>query len=169
MMVRFFERRSCRALASGMLSLLLAAVAGVNIASPPEEPTTIATSVVKHAALADEQFGGISVSQLRLREGSQIDNVVGRFRRSGETLAFVDEDDRELGGLPNLNLERVLRSLKATDEPENVWWSVSGTVTEFSGRNYLLISRAVYKSAAPPPAPETLNDDADGEASERRE
>ena len=51
----------------------------------------------------------------------------------------------------DLNLERVVRMLKSVDEPESIWWSVSGIVTEFSGRNYLLIERAVYKSASPHP------------------
>ena len=94
---------------------------------------------------ADEE--GASKS-LRLREGTRLANRTGRFRMSGETLTFVDENERELTGLPNLNLERISRLLKALDEPESVSWSVSGTVTEFSGRNYVLISRAVYKSSA---------------------
>jgi hypothetical protein len=42
------------------------------------------------------------------------------------------------------------------EEPESITWSVSGVVTEFGGRNHLLISRAVYKAAAPPPSPENL-------------
>jgi hypothetical protein len=46
--------------------------------------------------------------------------------------------------------------LKSVDEPESVKWSVSGTVTEFSGRNYLLVSRAVYKAAMLPPMPDAV-------------
>jgi len=87
----------------------------------------------------------------RLREGTKITNRLGRFRQSGDRATFVTKDNVELGGLPNLNLERVVRMLKSVDEPESIWWSVSGLVTEFSGRNYLLIERAVYKSATLPP------------------
>lgn len=101
------------------------------------------------------------VTAFRLREGTRFTNRVGRFRMSGDSLTFIDEDNREIGGLPNLNLERIIRMLKSVDEPEMILWSVSGVVTEFSERNYLLISRAVYKAAAPPPAPETLTTAAD--------
>lgn len=144
--------------------LLISAATAVYAARPDAEPQSLESPVATTPASIDDREGEIKVSQLRLREGSQIANVIGRFQRSGEALTFVDEDNRELGGLPNLNLERVLRMLKTTDEPETVWWSVSGTVTEFSGRNYLLISRAVYKSAAPPPAPESLPNVAAAEA-----
>jgi hypothetical protein len=88
----------------------------------------------------------------RLREGTKITNRLGRFQQSGDRATFVAEGNLEFGGLPNLNLERVVRMLKSVDEPESIWWSVSGIVTEFSGRNYLLIERAVYKSASPHPS-----------------
>jgi hypothetical protein len=97
--------------------------------------------------------------QVRLREGTRLTDRLGHFRYSGEVLNFIDENGRELGGLSNLNLERVLRMLKTVDEPESVKWSVSGVVTEFSGRNYLLITRAVYKAAAPA-TPEVLEESA---------
>lgn len=99
---------------------------------------------------------GTSAPRLRLREGTHLKDRLGRFRQNGESLSFVDEDGRELGGLPNLNLERIIRMLKTVDEPESVWWSVSGAVTEFAGKNYLLISRAVYKAATLPPAPDSI-------------
>jgi hypothetical protein len=95
---------------------------------------------------------------LRLREGTRLRDATGRFSQSGDTLSFIDEEGRQIAGLPNLNLERILRMLKTVEEPESITWSVSGTVTEFSGRNYILISRAVYKAAAPPPAPESLTE-----------
>lgn len=94
----------------------------------------------------------------RLREGARLTNCVGHFRQSGDTVTFVDEQGRDIGGLPNLNLERVIRMLKGVDEPERVCWSISGTITEFSGRNYVLISRAVYKAASPPPSPDRLEE-----------
>lgn len=94
----------------------------------------------------------------RLREGARLTNCVGHFRQNGDTVTFVDEQGRDIGGLPNLNLERVIRMLKGVDEPERVCWSISGTITEFSGRNYVLISRAVYKAASPPPSPDQLEE-----------
>lgn len=98
----------------------------------------------------------LELARLRLREGTRLRDAAGHFRQSGDALTFIDEEGRQIAGLPNLNLERILRMLKTVEEPESIIWSVSGTITEFSGRNYLLISRAVYKASAPPPAPENL-------------
>ena len=83
----------------------------------------------------------------RIREGTKITNRLGRFRQAGDRAIFITKTNVELGGLPNLNLERIVRTLKGVDDPESIWWSVSGIVTEFSGKNYLLIDRAVYKSS----------------------
>lgn len=92
----------------------------------------------------------------RLREGTQLTDHGGHFRQDGDGAIFVAEDDLEIVALPNLNLERVVRTLKGSDEAETIRWSVTGVVTEFNGRNFLLISRAVYKSASAPPAPEQI-------------
>ena len=80
----------------------------------------------------------------------------GYFREDGDGATFVADSGWSFGALPNLNLERVVRLLKSTEEPNNVRWSVTGEVTEFSGRNFLLISRAVYKAAMPPPVPDRV-------------
>ncbi len=95
-------------------------------------------------------------AKLRIREGTLIVNRGGFFRQDGEGATFVTEDNYELAALPNLNLERVVRTLKGSDESESIRWSVNGVVTEFNGRNHLLISRAVYKSSVPPPIPEQV-------------
>jgi hypothetical protein len=95
-------------------------------------------------------------SKHRLREGTELTDQAGRFRQEGDGAIFVSESDHELVALPNLNLERVVRTLKGSDEAESIRWHVNGVVTEFNGRNYLLIQRAVYKSASPPPLPEQI-------------
>ena len=105
------------------------------------------------STLIDEPESG----ERRLREGTEITGQSGYFRQDGEGATFVTEDEYELGGLPNLNLERIVRTLKTADEPETIRWRVDGSITEFSGRNYLFITRAVYKSAAPPPAPDHIS------------
>jgi hypothetical protein len=91
-----------------------------------------------------------------LREGTSIDNQMGRFLGDAESAVFQTRDGLELTALPNLNLQRVLRVLKTLEDPDGVWWNVSGTVTEFGDRNFLLIRRAVYKAAAAPPPPEAV-------------
>ena len=124
--------------------------------SRAEQPSAVEEPLLPTAeAPASDRDAGDG-SQLRLREGTRLKDASGRFRRDGDSLTFIDGSNREIGGLPNLNLERVMRMLKTVEEPESVTWIVSGVVTEFTGRNYLLISRAVYKSAAPP-SPETLS------------
>ena len=103
---------------------------------------------------AASQLGSVTVR--RLREGTVINDQTGYFRENGDGASFVSDKGQEFGALQNLNLERVVRLLKNADEPSSIRWSVTGTVTEFSGRNYLLISRAVYKSATPPPTPDRV-------------
>jgi len=126
--------------------------------SAPNAPAKKPAAEHKSTSTADDKDeAGIDLAKVRLREGTQLRDVTGRFRQSGDSLTFIDQDDRKISGLPNLNMERVLRMLKTVEEPESIAWSVSGTITEFAGENYLLISRAVYKSAAPPPAPESLS------------
>lgn len=92
----------------------------------------------------------------RLREGTQIRSEAGYFRLDGDGATFVSDSGHQLGGLANLNLERVVRVLNNAEESQYVRWSVNGTVTEFEGRNFLLITRAIYKSVAQPPVPEVL-------------
>ncbi len=92
----------------------------------------------------------------RLREGTVISDQNGYFREDGDGATFVSDEGWEFGALPNLNLERVVRQLKNAEEPSSIRWNVSGLVTEFSGRNFLLVSRAVYKSATPPPLPDRV-------------
>ena len=95
--------------------------------------------------------------KVRLREGTLISDQSGFFREDGDGATFVADTGMEFGALPNLNLERVVRLLKSVEEPNSVRWSVNGTVTEFSGRNFLLISRAVYKAASSPPTPDRID------------
>lgn len=129
--------------------------------APPESYGTSRSASSSFGAQGDSEE-----SARRLREGTEISGQTGYFRQDGDGAVFVTDDGFELGGLPNLNLERVVRTLKTADETSTIRWRVNGTITEFSGRNYLLITRAVYKSAAPPPSPEqiTILNDAGAEA-----
>jgi hypothetical protein len=92
----------------------------------------------------------------RLREGTLLTDQNGFFREDGDGATFVSDSGYEFGALPNLNLERVVRLLKGREEPSTIRWIVNGEVTEFTGRNFILISRAVYKSASAPPLPDII-------------
>ena len=81
----------------------------------------------------------------RLREGTEIVDQSGYFRMTGGKVTFFTADgEGRFVGLESLSLERVARLI--ADNPEKLQWSVSGTVTEYRGANYLLIRRAILKS-----------------------
>ena len=79
----------------------------------------------------------------RVREGTALETH-GSFKLTGDRIMFYTADKRRFGTLENLNLERIARMV--SDSPDPLQWSVSGTVTEYQGSNYLLVSRAVLKS-----------------------
>ena len=82
----------------------------------------------------------------RLREGSRLNDVAGQFDFAGDRIAFFPADSKDsFRVLENLALERVSRILgEGRSKPE---WSVSGVITEFRGVNYLLVTKAVIKTA----------------------
>lgn len=78
----------------------------------------------------------------RVREGSRVVNQLGEFHDAGERIAFYpDGTKKPLLLLENLALERVSRDLEQGTRK----WSVTGTITEYRGSNYLLIERALMK------------------------
>jgi hypothetical protein len=121
-----------------------------------EESSRALESGYPQSTAARNAVEGDEKVKQRWREGKRLINHGGHFRQDGDGAVFVSEKGHELVALANLNLERVTRTLKASDESESIRWSVNGVVTEFNGRNYLLIQRAVYKSASPPPVPEQI-------------
>ena len=84
-------------------------------------------------------------SEERYREGTQLEKVRGRFQADFDRVEFLPEKgDSTWLVLENLTLQRVEDEL--TDEVE-LGWEVDGMVTEYNGRNYLLLERAyVYTS-----------------------
>jgi hypothetical protein len=84
----------------------------------------------------------------RWREGSRLVDVAGRFKTSGERVAFHAADGKSrFPCLENLNSERVAR-IVAESPPESLEWIVQGTLTEFRNENYLLVTQAVISSRA---------------------
>lgn len=155
--------RSTRRIAVVLSAAAATAIGGQLLAEEAVVVSTPAQRIVEFTTPSHQPIGAnrqekeaAEALKLRLREGTRLKDVVGRFRQSGDSLVFIDGENRELGGLPNLNLERVARMLQSVEEPESVTWSISGTVTEYSGQNHLLITRAIFRSAAPPPTPENV-------------
>ncbi len=80
----------------------------------------------------------------RLREGSMLTDQLGAFKSSGDRVVFHPADQEDsLQVLENLALERIWKML---DEARGRQWCVNGMITEYRGRNYLLIERAVLRA-----------------------
>lgn len=94
--------------------------------------------------------------QGRLREGSKLTDVPGRMELVGDQATFTPATGNESYRLlENLALERISQIL--SDSRDKSQWEISGTVTEYRGSNYLLVTKAVIKSStsavpASPPA-----------------
>lgn len=88
---------------------------------------------------------GDSTTIERLREGTQISDQSGFFKVTGDRATFVSADGKHrFVGLENLNLERIVRTIK--DDVDPLEWNVDGLITEYRGLNYLLITRATLKT-----------------------
>ncbi len=97
-----------------------------------------------------------------VREGTTLEDQVGRLNRTadGHTAVFTfDSDGRSIRNpamivLPNLELEALERRQQSTPG-QDVRFRVGGMVTEYQGRNYLLLSPSsdAAVSADGPPGP----------------
>jgi len=115
---------------------------------------TLALRVIaQDGTIADQQASAVAPAPStssdgpyqRLREGTELTNLLGIFKPSGERIVFQAANGKgRFLCLENLNLERVSRLVR--DNPESLQWEVSGTVTEFGGGNYLSLSRALLRS-----------------------
>ncbi len=79
------------------------------------------------------------------REGSRLEDVRGRFDFAGERMAFYPTGESEsFRVLENLALERIWQATQDSNRKDE--WIVSGTVTEYRGSNFLLVTKAVIRS-----------------------
>ncbi|MEQ8210246.1 MAG: hypothetical protein RH917_10480 [Lacipirellulaceae bacterium] len=136
----------------GMLVLLLSWPPAAQVQGKTGPSTESLRSEVSQAGTDSNNSG----KSFRLREGTKIESRLGRFEHKSQSATFRTEDGLVFGSLPNLNLQRILETLKTADKPETMWWSVSGIVTEFGGKNHLLITRAVYKARVITPSSESV-------------
>jgi hypothetical protein len=117
------------------LVLMAATLVVAREAGSPATETRAAVDAAKPAAPGGQ----------RQREGTSLVDVAGHFKLTGDRATFYTSDGSgRYGGLENLNLERI--ALLVSENPNQLEWSVSGTITEYRGANYLLITRAILKS-----------------------
>ena len=77
-----------------------------------------------------------------LREGETIRGTLGRMEaEEGRYVFALLDGQHRFPILENLALERVQRALDESVTP--LVWSVTGTLTEYNGRNYLLLQSAI--------------------------
>jgi hypothetical protein len=106
-----------------------------------EVPTTPVARPVAHRRTEDRASGD------RQREGTRLTDVTGRFEIAGDRVTFFPTAGREsFRLLENLSLERVAQVLSESRSRQE--WTVSGTLTEFRGANYLLLTKAVIRAQA---------------------
>jgi hypothetical protein len=117
----------------------VAAIAAQSISSTGEPQS--ATSSLDPSIAVEE---GQSPTEPRLREGIRLQDAIGHFESAADVPVFIDEQGRRLIGLENLNLQRIVRTVLAAEDPATLRWRVSGAITEYEGRNYIFIERAVY-------------------------
>ncbi|HRF00656.1 MAG TPA: hypothetical protein PLI18_09070 [Pirellulaceae bacterium] len=81
---------------------------------------------------------------VRLREGSRLESATGWFRITADRTEFhASPGETKLICLENLALERIVDEL---EDGLTLIWQIDGRVTEYHGRNYLLVERAFVKS-----------------------
>ena len=135
--------KQCYAVAAVALATSIAAVTTSGTAQDGQfDPTTPSRPT------SSRQAGDDGEPQVNKREGTRVDTV-GAFKMAGDRATFRPRDGAvQYQSLENLALERVTGVL-ANSRNKDIEWSVTGTLTEFRGRNYLLIERAVVKARAP--------------------
>ena len=81
----------------------------------------------------------------RLREGTKLIDVTGTFQAAGaDSVSFLINGNKEsYRVLQNLALQRVSFALEENRALRQ--WVISGTITEFRGSNYLLLTKAVIQ------------------------
>jgi hypothetical protein len=124
--------RSCLAAAILAIAALAAGVATAEYVQPSVEGN-------------DGPAAETDRPQKLMREGDKITSQSGFFKAAGTRMRFsLVDGSRHFLVLENLGLERVAKIVAEQSDPSE--WIVSGTITEFQGQNYLLVTRAMRKA-----------------------
>lgn len=86
---------------------------------------------------------GTAPNVTHLREGTEMTDLVGRFKLIGDRIQFLEGEGngRTFKCLENLMLQRIFQSIKDDDRDNR--WIVQGKITEYSNENFLLIEGVV--------------------------
>ena len=113
-------------------------LAGLALAQDPQ-PQRVAQ------AGAASSGAGMGKGNERLREGTKLIDVTGTFQAAGaDSVSFLVNGNKEsYRVLQNLALQRVSFALE--DNRALRQWIISGTITEYRGTNFLLLTKAVIQ------------------------
>lgn len=129
---------------------MFAALSVAALSSPVfAEPPAVAPSPPTRAAIQpiEPEAGpaGAKAAE-RQREGTKLVEQSGTFEFLGDRAAFVPTGGKEsYRVLENLALERISR--QQGDVRSSQEWFISGVLTEYRGTNFLLVTKAVARSA----------------------
>ncbi len=124
--------------------LLVGAAAWLQTVGTAAQPAPWAKPAAPDAA-AGEKTQPSGGHKDRLREGTELVEQPGIFRMAGDRMTFfTDLGEGRFVVLENLILERVGDVIGEYQTPP--YWSVTGTLTEYQGENFLLIRRAVLSN-----------------------
>jgi hypothetical protein len=80
-----------------------------------------------------------------IREGGEIVSQIGYFQPAGSRLTFVSADSKSrFVALENQNLERVAQAVAQNGQLQ---WIISGTLSQYRGENFILLSRVELEPA----------------------
>ena len=101
----------------------------------------VAAAVLQTALSANDPALSKKAKQY-VREGTLMEARDGKFELNGVRVSFYPNDGQPpLRCLENLALQRIAK--QAVRIGRERLWTVNGVFTEFQGRNYLLVTRAI--------------------------
>lgn len=99
----------------------------------------VSTTAQAQATVQEDAEQAQDTTQI-LREGAKIESQTATCRSAGERLTVeLSGGARILTVLENLASQRVLDAI--LEDPADNNWTISGTITEFQNRNFILLQR----------------------------
>ncbi len=125
-----------------------------NAATEPTTPQTLGTATPSRLEPVKGTIGERADSTDRtdaadrIREGTRWQNERGIFTLVGDRVTFTPNSLRNQNFmvLENLNLERIVRTIeenRTVTDADTLEWNIDGTVTEFRGGNFVIVTRSV--------------------------
>jgi len=130
-----------------VIATIIAAVASSTEPTAPSNPTSRGDTNLPPGNMPPGANAAKATE--RLRENTKLIDVIGTFQSAGgDSISFARDGGKDsFRVLENLALQRVSQNLEDNRGGAQKW-VVSGTVTEFRGANFLLVTKAVQLQEA---------------------